>query len=286
MIPKAPEPTRNIPARLVGWEQEGGARVELLADTGTLTLGSVAKASLRPTALGRPGVDFDFLRKKGLRTGGIVLLRRVSDEGDGSLSAKSVETVVNRESDGLAYVLHDAAACILPPAAGTSMVAECMIAMAGDAVATRSPAEGIARMTTALDQACQFGIGGLAFTGEGRDGSVLEVVVGGDTARSSGELAEEFIARCPRDVLQEARKSKGSWYLVPFFRAEFDPDRSSRMSAQYANLDYGTPDEPLWTGTNAVLRAFADSWLVGDASVVAEVPGQSAMILLDLLDKA
>lgn len=274
----------NIPVRVVGWDDGGGAKVEVLSNVPPFVLGTSMRASLRPVPIGRPPVDFTFLKKQGLRTGGIVLLRKAADEGDGVVSAKSVETLLRRESDGLAYVLHGAAVSILPPPPGTAMVNETLVAMLHETVKAKAPTSDLASMKHSLTQACLFGRAGVIFTGEDSDGEALEVVVGGDASRTADELIEEFVLKCPTDIMRMARTSKKSWYLVPFFRGEVDPDRSSRFSAQKVNFDYGTPEEPLWTKTNGVMRSFSESWLVSDGTPIVDKPGLQTSILLDLIE--
>lgn len=286
MIPTSSEFTRNVPVRVLGWEHDevGGARVELLAAVGSMQIGTEAKATIRQVVIGRQPLDFSHLKKGGLRVGGIVLLRKVVEEADGAVSAKSVETLLHRESDGLAIVLHSAAASIVAPPPGTAMVNECIVAMTGSAAAVTACDEGLMRVKASLTQACQFGRAGLIFTGEDRDGSAAEVIIGGDEVRTPEEILELFSDQCPREVAMMARKARLPWRMVPFFRGEVDPDRSSRISAQRANFDYGVPDELLWTGTNAVLRAYAETWLVCDVTPGTEVQGHVSAVLLDLIE--
>jgi len=281
-----PEHTCNVPARVLGWEDGGMAKVEILATVKGFQMGQQAVAGPRPAGPGRQAVDFGVLRKQGLRTGGVVLLRKAVPEEDGSIIARSIETLVGRERDGLAMMLHGAAASIMPPPPGTQMVAECMVALASEAVECKDIVEGVEAARSAVARACQFGRSGLIFTGEDSDGDALEVVVGGDAELRPEEVLDLFIALCPHEISRQALRSKKPWRLVPFFRGEVDPDRSSKVSAQRMNLEYGTTDEPMWNRTNAVLRAYVDSWLVCDLSPDVETPGMKTRLLLDILDGA
>jgi len=276
------EVTLNAIAKLVGWADEGGGKIELMADVGKHRLGQRFTVHVRQVAMGRQPANFDHLKKTGLRTGGMVLLRKIHDEGEGAISCKSVETVIDRDTSGLPYVVHDAAVHILPPPTGTAMVKECIVAFAAEAIRTKAVSEALVKVKPALEQACQFGKGGLILTGEDRDGDVNEVIVGGVETADAETVLSDFIDACPKEIIQSVRKSRKPWIMAAFFRGEVDIDRSSRLSAQRANLDYGNFDEPSWTKANVVLRAFADSWLVCDASPAIEKSGEKPQLLIDL----
>lgn len=280
----SPEHTCNVPARVLGWEDEGMARIELLATVDGMQMGQKAVAGPRRVAMGRQPLDFAALRKQGLRTGGVVLLRKAAVEDDGRITAKSIETLVGREKDGLALMLHGAAASILPPPPGTQMVAECLLALASEAVTFKKVRDVAETVKPALERACQFGRGGLILTGEDREGDAVEVMVGGEAELRPEEIADMFVSAVPPEIAHQASRSRKPWRLVAFFRGEVDPDRSSKVSAQRMNLDYGTSDEPLWNRTNAVLRAYVDSWLVCDVTPDIETVRPGTRLLLDILD--
>jgi len=273
----------NVPAIVRGWEKEGRARVELLAPAEGLPMGSEITVGVRAEVKGRTPHDFALLNKQGLRVGGIVLLRRLRQD-EGGMTARAAEILVMRESDGAGFVIQDAASCILPPPPGTAMVNEGIVAMLSSAVAARSLTEGVAKVLPSLDQPIVFGLPGLAFIGKTRSGDPVEVIVGGDVPMQGNDLIARMLRECPKDVIKESRTSGTSrepWRLVPFFRAPIDPDRSSKMSAQAANLAYGSADEPRWTTGNVVLRAISNRWHICDASP-ADEPSGPAMALVDL----
>lgn len=279
------DPVHNAIVRLTGWDGETGGKGDLVHDMGALRAGQAVKASVRAVTLGRQPNDFSHLRKAGLRTGGFVLMRKAVAEADGTVSARSVESLLDRESDGLASVLHGAAACILPSPAGTAMVDACLIALAHDAVTVTTVESAAAQVASALELACTFGSAGLILTGTDPDGNAVEVAVGGDRRAPRDEITERFMRECPSSAIAEAERSGYAWWLVPFFHGEVDIDRSSKVSAQRANHDYGSPDEPLWSMTNAFMRTFSQDWLVADVSPVVEGPSSATGLLLDLLER-
>lgn len=279
------DPSFNLPVRVLGWDGDAGAKVELLEDVAGFRAGSVLRASVRTVSLGRQPNDFSHLKKAGLRTGGFVLMRKVAHESDGSISARSIETLLDRETDGLASVLHGAAVCIMPSPAGTAMVNECLVALANDAAMITSVEEALAKVASATELACTFGRAGMMLTGTDGAGDAVEVMVGTDRRTSAADLAERFLKECPTGALSAAEVSPHAWWLVPIFRAEVDIDRSSKLSAQRANHDYGSPEQPLWSVTNAFMRTFAQDWLLADASPVAEGPSPVTGVLIDLIER-
>lgn len=272
----------NVPAIVRGWEKEGRAKVELLAPAEGLPMGSEITVGIRTEAKGRVPHDFTLLNKQGLRVGGIVLLRRLRQDSD-AMTARAAEILIMRESDGAGFVIQDAASCILPPPPGTAMVNEGLVAMLSSAVVARTLTEGVAKVLPALDQPIVFGLPGLAFIGTARNGDHIEVIVGGDIQLEAKDLIARMLRECPKDIIKESRTSSSTtrqpWHLVPFFRAPIDPDRSSKMSAQAANLSYGTADAPKWTTGHVVLRAIANRWHICDASPADEPSGPAASLV-------
>lgn len=258
----------NVPATLVGWEKEGRAKVELLADAEGFHIGSLISVGVRADK-GRTPPDFSVLNKQGLRVGGIVLLRRLRAGEDGELTARAVEILVMRESDGAPFVIQNAAASIRPAPEGTAMVKEALVVMLSDAIAVRTLSEGVSKVGAILDQPGILGNPGLAYFGRTKDGEPIEVLIGGDGPATSSELMSRLLRECPKDVIKDSRTSgttRAPWKLAPFFRAPIDPDRSSKLSAQAANHDYGSDEKPRWTTGNVVLRTIGDRWNVSDAS--------------------
>jgi hypothetical protein len=267
-LPAHAHPGTNVPAIVRGWEKEGRARVELLAPAEGLPIGSEFVVGLRPDPKHRTPIDFAFLNKQGLRVGGIVLLRRLRASEEG-MSARAIEILKLKESDGASFVIQDAASCILPPLPGTAMVSEALVTMLSSAISARTLTEAIAKMVGNLDQPSLFGLPGLAYHGRTKAGEAVEVIVGGDAPMKGDELIARLLRECPKDVIKESRTSgtnREPWRLVPFFRAPIDPDRSSRMSALAANLAYGSAATPCWTPGIVVLRTISDHWSICDAT--------------------
>lgn len=263
----------SVPARVLGWEDDGRARVALLAPAHDRQIGSVLVVGPRPDAKGRRPIDFAGLNKQGLRIGGIVLLRRLKLSSEGS-TARAIEALIMRESTGAPFVVQRCAACILPPPDGTAVVGEALIAMLENDIAVRTLSEGVVRLPDVLDQPSVFGFPGVLFHGYARNGEPMETMVGADRRTSVSELVARVLREVPKETIKESRTSgtnREQWRMTPLFRIPIDPDRSSKLSAQAANFAYGSFDAPRWTLGGAVLRSAGDTWLLADASPCEEV---------------
>jgi hypothetical protein len=277
----------NVIARVIKWDADGSAKVEILADAPGVSEGQVFLAKIRTVAFGFQPGDFLSLKKYGLRIGGIVLLRKVDVAEDGVLLARSVETIVARETDSFAVLLNDAAVCILPPKEGTKMVDRAIIVIGLNNSETNDPIGDFKKNQLGdLEKASQFGNVGIVLTGEDADGEVCETMIGGDKQRSASEILALFEETVPSAMIDEASYSNGPWRIAPYFEISIDPDRSSKLSAQRLNIAYGEGDELSWTRSNVVLRALGHSWLLCDASAGEDVIKQEAGLLLDVFEEA
>lgn len=276
----------NVIARVVKWDSDGSAKVEILADAPGFREGQTFLAKVRTVPYGFQPGDFLSLKKYGLRIGGIVLMRKVDVADDGVLLARSVETIVARETDSFAVLLNDAAVCILPPKEGTQMVDRAIVVIGLENSKTNSPiADFKKNLMSDLEKASQFGLVGIVLTGEDADGEVCETMIGGDKQRSAAEMLALFEETVPSAMIDEASYSKVPWRVAPFFEIEIDPDRSSKLSAQRLNIDYGQGDELSWTRSNVVMRALGHSWLLCDASAGEDVIRHEAGLLLDVFEE-
>lgn len=248
----------NIVARLKGWGEDGTAEVELLVDVQPFKLGERFTVEVRSNF----SVKFDGLRAKGLRVGGLVLLRKAFKESPDKISCKSAETITYRETDGYTVILHNAAVCILPSPSGSKMVSECLVALSSAQVSVRSVTAALNDLKPAIEEAVQLGIGGIILTGEDASGEISEVIIGGKKPQTAEELVSEFMDHCPRSTMKQVMRSKKPWKMVAFFKAGVDVERSSKMSAQRLNHDYGTSDIFNWSKSNVVLREAANAWTV------------------------
>lgn len=277
----------NVIARVSRWEPDGAAKVEVLADAPGVREGQVYVARVRIVPIGIQPSDFSVLKKYGLRLGGIVLMRKAEVTEDGILLVRSVETIVARETDNFPVLLNDAAVCILPPKQGTKMVDRAIVVIGMDKSKTRDPVADFKRSQMGeLDKACQFGVAGIVLTGEDDEGEVYETMIGGDKPRTAEELIALFEETVPSAMIDEAGYARSAWRVAPYFHIEIDPDRSSKLSAQRLNIDYGEGDELSWTRSNVVLRALGNSWLLCDASAGDDVIRQEAGLLLDVFEEA
>jgi hypothetical protein len=274
----------NVPARVKHWSPDGGAQVELMTRFGSLNIGSIVNVSLRPNPRGSV-FDFAYYKKAaGLRTGGIVLLRKLKASGVAEVTAKSIDVLVPRNAS--CYVVQGAAVCILPPplTSNTKMASEVIVAMIEEGIAISSIKDGAARIRSGLEQAAVFGKPGLVLTGEDKSGEVVEMVLGAELELTIDDIIYSFEQNTSPDVIATMKKSREKWRLVPFFRADVDPDMS-KVSAQRLNFDYtGDDDIFSWTRSNCVLRAYGDEWIVVDTAVVSDIEDTEAGLIIDIIE--
>lgn len=276
----------NAPARVKGWVAGGGATVELLARCGGFELGAVLNVTLRPNPRGSV-FDFDYHRKRSaLRTGGIVLLRRMRSGDDGTATIRSLDVLMENDKGGPAFVIQGAAVSLLPPPPGSksALVEQAVIAMPDEGIRITSVKDGVKRIREGLEQAAVFGKPGLVLTGELGNGNVVESVLGVDVDLSVDEVISSLEHNTDPETMAAVRSSKTKWHLVPIFRADVDPDKT-KISAQRLNLDYGNGDDEFgWTRSNAVLRAYGTEWIIIDTAVISDTEDTEAGLLIDILD--
>lgn len=275
----------NAPARIKGWVPGGGASVEILAKSGELDLGSVHSVTLRPNPRGSV-YDFDYHRKKSaLRIGGIVLLRRIRIEDEG-VSIRSLDVLMESDKVGPTYVVQGAAVSLLPPPPGSksAYVEQAIIAMVGERIETKSIKDAAKRIRVGLEQAAVFGKPGLVLTGELRNGSVAESVLGADVDLSIDEVIYSLEHNIDPEIVAEMKAGKSKWHVIPFFRADVDPEMT-KISAQRLNIDYGNGDDEFgWTRSNVVLRAYGTEWIIIDTAVISDTEDTAADLLIDIVE--
>lgn len=275
----------NILGRVVGWAEDGATRIEVLADAQGVMRGEVYLAKVRFTPFQVKPTNFLTLKKYGLRVGGIVLVRGAKVMGDATLEVRNVETIVARETNNFPVLLDDAAVCILPPKEGTKMVDRARVIIGLKQSKTKDPISDVRlnQMIT-LEKACIFGWAGIVLAGEDDEGDIFETMIGGDQKREVEEVLKLFEETVPAVMVDKAIHSKYTWRVAPFFQIDIAPDRSSRLSAQRLNIDYGEGDELSWTYSNVVIRASGTQWLLCDASSGDDVVQQKAGLLLDVFE--
>lgn len=279
----------NIPARIKGWLEDGGATVEILSASPPYDIGALLKVSLRRDSSGRLALDFAHHRKKSaLRTGGVVLLRRLITADDASATIRSFDILLEREKDGTIFVAQDVGVCLMPPPPGTMLVSEALVALKHDMLTITSMTDAVTRMRPAVEQACVFGKGGIIITGEDKDGGVMELVLGGEEVLSVDDIIYSLEQNIDPELATIIRKAKTPWYLVPFFRADVDAERTSRISAQRASnkLHYGdgVEEDFSWTRSNVVMRAYGDEWVICETAVISDAEDTEAVPLIDLVE--
>lgn len=265
---RAHAPTYTIPTRVLGWEGEGGARVEILSDNTDLGFREQFKVSVQKPTMGRKVLDFDGLKKKGLRTKGLVLLRKAVLSDD-HLEAKEVEILAPRDAEDNAFIFQRTAVSVFPPAKGSQVATRARVAILQDGIVTETFQRGLAHVATKLDQAGLFGHVGIIYAGHMKDGKYKELRFGGEEERTPEEITRLLVGTCPKDVISESRTSgtkRDRWVMIPFFEADIADSRSSKLSAQRLNVNYGSPKSPKWTSGLTVMRMERGEWRIADAT--------------------
>jgi hypothetical protein len=288
-------PTFNVPAKIVGWHEEAGARIELLVsipEIGVRT-GQEFIATIRhdPKKLDRNQVTFETHRKKGLLTGGVVVLHKLTLDAPDVVSVKELEVIIDRPRYSQFYLSPDAAISVCPFPQNSMKAKESYVALTEYTVEVRNLEGALSEVEVNLELARSFGQAGLILTGEEADGSAGEFVV-----VQRGHVSAESICNSlldNRDLTPELmahieNKKTPTWYLVPFVKAVLDPDRAGRISSLRHNVDFGdNPKELSWKMSNCIFRAdsaAAGAWTLVDATPMTDVLAEPTM-LLSLLEE-
>jgi hypothetical protein len=296
--------TSNIVARVLGWHQTAGAKVELLTAAGGHPLGAQFTVEVADRRRGTQ-IDFKFRKGLGLRVGGVVILRSSSFLSPTEIRCLSVETIMLTPKEGPIVVNHDAAAYIYPSTKKNSMVpTEVEIALLKDAVRLDDLDETLARLPDIIETASMFGSPSLLLTGRDEDGDFSELLIRLDKGRLSpqeiaAQVADDLdtgTADLIRECAKQARKARKadraamSWYLVPLCRAELEPDTDGQSkaagllrTAQLQQIDYGTPGEMYWTKTNAIMKSAHSVWFVSDVSPAQEPSDVLPKLIIEIL---
>jgi len=290
MIKDKPAQTFNVPAKILGWYEEVGARVEVLVPIPELKIraGQIFYAKLRydPKKLDKNQVTFKFYYDNlGLRVGGIVLLKKVMLESENSLTGKELDVLFETPRYGQVALTPNAAAFIMPPPAErTEMVEDGLIAVLDDAEQIKgSISKAVSEVRIGLEMASRYGSPGIIVTGETETGEAAEYQVGGTGDLTIDQILASIAPSISPEDTKWLAKSKKPWFLVPFFRANVDPDRAGRFSAQRKNIRYGEDGEPLWTPCSCLLRNPGDGWVINDTTPLRD--GDSTpLLLLDFFD--
>lgn len=278
----------NVPAKIIGWNEEVGAKVEILVPIPELGIhhGQVFKATIKydPKKIDKFQVTFKSQYDKGLRVGGVVLLRRMEVEDLENVVAKSVDILLPTPRYGHFALLPNSAVFIFPPPEGTRMVKQGGIAMLDEAIQIKGPLDrALKDMMPTLMMAASYGAPGLILTGETADGEAAEYQVGGGDEMDIDTIMASLAPSVAKEDLDWIGKGKKPWFLIPFFLAEIDPDRESRLSAQRINISYGDSEEPSWTPCSCLLRNPGPGWMITDTTPLREDDSRP-FLLLDFLD--
>lgn len=276
-------PTLNIIGKFLGWQKDL-PRIELMTQVLDAQAGMTYAVEVAPDPKRLTLLDFLWRKKNGLRIGGIVLLWRASFTDGDTIVCKEVHTLHESTREGPCVVVRDAAVFLhAPPAASTIIPETATVAVIGRAKTVRNAEEAVRAAVPLVDEFMLFGKPGIMLTGTNAEGDVEELPVEFATAKPTAEEVE-------RRMLEEidpdtAAMMAGGWSLVPTFTAEIDghPDRRSKAAALYNNKDFGTPDAPMFTRTNAVMRGVFSDFFVADISPLIVDPNLKPQLLYDLL---
>jgi hypothetical protein len=281
--------TFNAVAQLVHWGHDGVVRLKLLTDVPGAAFGEEILSKVQENQKRMYLLDFDYRRRKDrLRTGGTVLLRKVVKGEDGVFVCREVEVMCPSTKEGPCVVNRAAAVYLHQPAGTTLIPNHATVATLRAAAPVRSIEEAREKAVKLIEEVKLFGEPSLVITGLEPDGSAIELPV----RLSEGDRSPDAIRRAVSEWVDPEsagmmKKVKKPWIMVPMFRIDLDPEneRRSKMSAQRANLEYGTDDEPFWTRSNVVLRGKFDDWFVADTSPIMVPRDNTPKLLLDLLAK-
>lgn len=281
--------TFNIVAKLVSWGRDGIAKVEPLMDIDGVEMAPEIQARVAEDHKRRQLIDFSFRRKQGLRVGGAVMLRKSTIDPDLGIVCKEVDIMRTTEKEGVCVVKRHAAAFIHAPESSTSRVPSFVsVAVLSEAKRIKTLRDCISSAVRMVEDNAIFGIPTLFLTSENRDGNVEELTIEFEKrAYAAEEIEAAVTAAIDTGTLSMIKKSKTGWWLVPTFKAEIEPEahRQGKLNAQYANIDYGPADEPMWTKTNAVLRGSFNDFFIADVSPTIEPADSKTSLLVDLLPK-
>ena len=279
--------TFNIVAKLVGWGKDGSGKVEIMTATPDLKVDNVCKVIIAEDVMRKQPIDFAFRKKQGLRIGGIVILRKAKSTRYKEVVCKEVETLSYSAKDGPCVINRGAAVYIEAPTKDNSRLPEKVtIASIKDTKPVRNLNEAIKAGVEMIDTVSIFGQPGIIVTGIDSDDDIIEIVMDFNEGNpDESAIREKITTELDIDSLRMMKSAKRAWRMVPTFntKVDTDPHRQGKISAQYANIDYGTKDEPMWTRTNAVLRGSFTEWLIADASLQQGGKESQASLLYQLV---
>jgi hypothetical protein len=287
--------TFNVPAKIVGWHEDAGARIEILVAIPEIGVRANQEfiATLRhdPKKLERSQVTFETHRKKGLLTGGLVTLHKLSLDAPGVVSAKELEVLIDKPRYSQFYLSPEAAISVCPFAENSMKAKDSYVALTEYTVEVRNLEGALSEVEINLELARSFGQAGLILTGEEADGSAGEFVVVQKGHVSAQAICNSLLDNrdlTPELIAHIENKKTPTWYLVPFVKAKLDPDRDGRISSLRHNADFGdNPKELSWKMVNCIFRtdsAAAGAWSLVDATPMTDVFAEPTM-LLSLLEE-
>lgn len=281
--------TYNIVAKLVSWGRDGIVKVEPLMEIPGVDLAAETTARVAEDHKRKQLIDFSFRRKQGLRVGGAVLLRKSVVDPALGIVCKEVDIMRTTEKEGMCMVKRNAATFIHAPENTSSRVPKyATVAVIGEAKRVKSLEDCIKAASRMVEDNFLYGVPTLLLTAVNSNGDIEELPISFEKrSHDPAEVEAIVTAAVDTDSLSMIRKSKAGWWMVPTFKGELEPEahRRGKVNAQYANIEYGPDEEPMWTRTNAVLRGSYNDFFVADVSPVVEPADIKTSLLVDLLPK-
>ncbi|MCV9963779.1 hypothetical protein OIU34_18035 [Pararhizobium sp. BT-229] len=278
--------TYNIVAKLLGWGQGGVATVEVLTDVPGVSLGAEMKARVAEDRKRLKLKDFAFWKSKGLRVTGAVLLRNAVIDPELGIVCREVYVMRDTQKDGPCIVKRHSAVYIhAPESASTLVVKHATVAVLADARRAKSVEECVTLAKRMVEDAAILGEPSLLLTVAEPSGRIEELPIKVPAGADGDAIEAAVRTGIDPDSAKMMARSKAGWWLVPMFTAELesDPYIRGKLNAQYANIKYGPPEEPMWTRTNAVLRGTFSDFIIADVSPTAEPTDNEPQLLVDLL---
>lgn len=254
----------NVPAVVVGWEDEG-LRVRLIEPLGRFA--SETEVSARSAVVRRGESDVAIQKKRhGLRLGGVVVLLKAVDTEDG-VEWRGVDTLKEKADISEIRIFRRTPVTVFPPRGNTALVDRAAILLAASAVSFESITGSIKAIEYAVEEGCFYGKCGLLIRGPDRKGNIHHHLVPPLEERNAALVMRTLMRQRLESILRHARNGRGSWKAIPYVEIATDPLRSSRMSADALNLPYSLPDgSPGMKLCTVAIRYSSEDWILSDAT--------------------
>ncbi|MCS4089847.1 hypothetical protein [Rhizobium sp. BK176] len=287
MVSKAtPTTTYNIVAKLVGWGAQGVANVQVLTSVPGAPAGTEIQARVAEDRKRLKMKDFKFWKDKGLRVGGVVLLRWSVIDPELGIVCKEMDMMRKNEKDGPCLVKPNSAVYLhAPETVGSYTVSHATIAVVGDAKKVKKVDQCVTFAKRMIEDTSILGKASLLLTVADASGRIEELPINIPEKADADAVEKAVRSGIDPESAKLMATSPDGWWLVPMFDAELetDPYIQGKHNAQYVKIKYGPFDEPMFTRTNVVLRGSFSDFIIADVSPASEPQDIEPRLLVDLL---